>query len=96
MKRVIDDTRTGSGYTLGRDGESEGLGDRGNQETIIPPCFLTNSEEAEEDERRKDSSPSSGLQRNDGDRVQHSLGELIDVGVSPVSVIPGDPRVNRR
>ena len=92
MKRGIS-IRIGDGRTLSGSGGSETPGDGVSQEAVVLLCFVGESEEEEEDEGAKDGRPSSGLKSSDGNRtqVQQDSGELVDMGVSPVGVSPGDP-----
>ena len=63
MEGVVDGTRTGGGRALGENGESEELGDRGSQKTIVPLRLVVESEESEEEVGAEDDTPSIHLAR---------------------------------
>ena len=81
---------------LGELGTSESFGQGRRQKAVVLPCFVSQSEETEEDKCTKDGGPSGGLKRKNCNPVSfhQDSGELKDARVPPVCVIPGDPRVH--
>ena len=83
-ERVIDDTRIWGRRFLGGHGESEELRHRRSKKAVVPPCFISEPEEPEEEVRAEDRSPSTDLVRTDSNSVliQYAPRDLEDAGVS--------------
>jgi hypothetical protein len=100
LKDLIHRKVHGRGPVRGRIEEdplaSQALSDGGSQMAVILHRFLSESEETEEEEGGKNGGPLCDLKPKDSNRilVPHDSGDLVNVGVFPVGVIPGDPRVN--
>ena len=90
MERCIDDWARG-GLALDERGVSEKFCQGGRQEAVVLPCLLGESKETEEDESGKDGDPSFEFERENLIRVQQVPGELENVRVSPVGVVPRNP-----
>ena len=64
-----NDIRVRDGPALGESGISQTLGDSGSQKPVVLHCLIGKSEESEEQECAKNSSPSIDLKRSDESRV---------------------------
>lgn len=93
MKGQIDPL-AGGGCALGKSRVPKEFGESRSKEAVIFPRLTSESEESEEDECTKNNNPPIELQRINQGRAHCDPGELEDAGISPVSVVPGDPRAD--